>query len=162
MTGWIELLSSVVGLALFCLGLTLFVFALVGIQKVFDDYKESKWQRKYGKKLKEESERNQWENMERLRDRVLLLEETVKENGIEKSAAKIDEIISGLDYDVRYNVWKKNEDKWRVFALSSMSGGFGSTEKAQAEVNEDFNKYEEQRRKELRRKLDRINQTKTG
>lgn len=162
MTGWIELLSSVVGFALFCLGLTLFVFALIGIQKVFYEYKESKWQRKYGKKLKEESERNQWENMERLRDRVLLLEEIVKESGIEKSAAKIDEIISGLDYDARYNVWKKNEDKWQVFALSSMSGGFGSTEKAQAEVNEDFNKYEEQRRKELRRKLERINQTKTG
>lgn len=159
---WAELLSGLLVFVISCVALAILVFALIGIQKVFDEYKESKWQRKYGKKLKEESERNQWENMERLRDRVLLLEEIVKENGIEKSAAKIDEIISGLDYDARYNVWKKNEDKWQVFALSSMSGGFGSTEKAQAEVNEDFNKYEEQRRKELRRKLERINQTKTS
>lgn len=43
-----------------------------------------------------------------------------------------------------------------------MSGGFGSTEKAQAEVNEDFNKYEEQRRKDLRIKLERKNQTESG
>lgn len=103
MMGWIEFLTVVVGFALLCLGLTIFVFALIGIQKVFDDYKESKLQREYGKKLKEETKRNQWENMERLRDRVLLLEEIVKLNGIEKSVAKVDEIISGLDYDARYN-----------------------------------------------------------
>lgn len=43
-----------------------------------------------------------------------------------------------------------------------MSGGFGSIDKAQAEVNEDFDKYEEQRRNELRRKLERKNQTESG
>lgn len=103
MIGLIEFLSVVVVFALFFLGLTIFVFALIGIQKVFADYKESKWQREYGKELKEETKRNQWENMERLRDRVLLLEEIVKLNTIEKSVAKVDEIISGLDYDARYN-----------------------------------------------------------
>jgi hypothetical protein len=34
-----------------------------------------------------------------------------------------------------------------------MVGGFGSSEKAQTETQEDFERYEKQRKKELREKL---------
>ena len=148
---WAQLLNLamyVFNLAIFAIILATFIFALIGIESVYDKYKMSKWQREYGDKLEEDTERNRWRNMERLSDRIFLLEEIIKESGIENSMDKIDNIISEVDYDARYNAWKKNDAKWGVFALSSMSGGLGSTEKAQAETNEDFDKYEDQRKQD--------------
>ncbi len=147
---WLELLLQ---MALTAIVLVTIVFALIGINKVYKEYKESKWEKKYGNKLNEDTERAQWENEERLNDRVFLLEEIIKEHGIENSIDKIKRIISEVDYDARYGTWKKIDSKWRVFALSSMSGGFGSSKKAQNKVNEDFGKYEEQRKQELIKKL---------
>ena len=155
---WAQLLNLamyVFNLAIFAIILATFIFALIGIESVYDKYKMSKWQKEYGNKLQEDTERNRWRNMERLSDRVFLLEEIIKENGIQNSMDKIDKIISEVDYDARYNAWKKNNAKWGVFALSSMSGGFGSTEKAQAEIDEDFDEYEERKRQELRGKLNK-------
>jgi len=157
MTGWIEFSSMVMTFVLVGLFLTIFVLALIGVQKICDDRKELKWQREYGKKLQEETERNQWTNMERLRDTIFLLEELIKDKGIQSSMHSIDRIISQVDYDARYNAWKKNEAKWELLALSSMAGGFGSTEKTQVDINENFVKYEEQRKRELRGKLNRGN-----
>ena len=149
---WIEQLSTLVITAVI---LATIVFALIGVDKVYSGYKESKWQKEYGNKLQENTERAEWENMERLRDKVLLFEEVAKENGLENSIDQINRIISEVDYDTRYNSWKQIETKWNVFALSSMSGGLGSTEKAQGETNEDFDKYEEQKRQELRKKVNK-------
>lgn len=147
---WLELLSI---LAISAIILAAIVFALIGIGKVYSDYKESKWQKEYGDKLKQDTERNRWENMELLRDRTFLLEEVIRDNCIESNIDRIDRIISEVDYDARYNTWKRNEAKWKVSALSSMAGGFGSSKKAQADLDEDFDEYEEQRRQELRMKL---------
>ncbi len=150
---WAELLSELLVFVISCVALATFVFACIGINTVYNNYKDSKWQKEYGDKFKEETERNRWENMERLRDKAFLLEETIKANGIENAIDKIDMIISDVNYDARYNDYRKNEAKWNVFALSSMSGGFGSSEKAQADIQEDFEEYEEQRKLELRGKL---------
>jgi len=151
-----EFLSTLVPLTLFCVGVALFIFALIGIHKVYSDYKKSKWQKEYGTKLKEDTKRNQWENMERLRDKVFLLEELIKENGTESNIDRIDKIISDVNYDTRYSNSQRNESKWMVHAVSSMSGGFGSSEKAQADIQDDFEQYEKKREQELREKLDEM------
>ena len=150
-----ELIPNLMPFTLFLVGLVLFVFALIGIHSVYREYKESKWQKEYGDKLEQETEHNRWRNTERLSDRAFLLEEIVKKHGNENSIDKIDKIISEVDYDERYETWKKVYSKWTFFTLSSMSGGLGSSEKAQAEVNEDFNEYEEKKKRQLREKLNK-------
>ena len=148
-----EWAAQLLVLAIAGIVLATIVFALIGISKVYGDYKDSKWQKQHDNKLEEETERAQWENMERLSDRAFLLEEIIKEHGIANSIDKIERIISEVDYDERYGTWKKIDSKWTVFALSSMSGGFGSTENAQAKVNEHFKEYEDQKKQQLREKL---------
>jgi len=147
---WVEQLLL---MALTVIILATIVFALIGIHSVYSEYRKAKWQREYGDKMEDDTERNKWRSMERLSDKVFLLEEIIKEHGIENSIDTIDRIISEVDYDERYGTWKKIDSKWTIFALSSMSGGFGSTEKAQAEANEDFNEYEGQKKQQLREKL---------
>jgi len=147
----IGFVSTLIQFTLFCIGVVLFVFALIGIGKVYSDYKESKWQKQYGDKLEKDTERNRWENMELLRDRTFLLEEVIRDNSIESNIDRIDRIISEVDYDARYNACNKNEAKWNFYAVSMI----GSSEKAQAEVVEDFERYEEQRKQELRDKLNK-------
>ena len=152
---WAQLFT----LAVFVIILATFLFAVIGVGTVYNEYKKSKWQKKYGSKQKEfeeKTERNEWTNMEKLRDKVLLFEEITKENGLENCINEINRIISEMDYDARYNAWKSSMDKWKVFAISSMYGGLGSSEKAQTEINEDFDEYEEQRKQELRKKLNKI------
>lgn len=154
--GWAELLSELLVFVISCVALVILVFACIGINTVYRNYKDSKWRKEYGAKLGEETARNEWENMERLRDKTFLLEETIKANGLENTIDKIDMIISDANYNARYNDYRKNEAKWKVFALSSMAGGFGSSEKTQTNIQEDFEKYEKQRKQELREKLDGI------
>ena len=152
---WAQLFT----LAVFAIILATFLFAVIGVGAVYNEYKKSKWQKKYGSKQKEfdeKSERNEWINMEKLRDKILLFEEIAKENGLENCISGINRIISDVDYYARYNAWKKNMDNWEVYALSSMSGGFGSSEEAQNEINEDFDEYEEQRKQELSKKLNKL------
>ena len=95
---WLDFLSTLILFVFFWVGVTLFVFALIGINKVYSDYKDSKWQKQYGDKLKEDTKRNEWENIERLRDKTFLLEETIKANGLENAIDKIDIIVSELNY----------------------------------------------------------------
>ncbi len=153
---WAELLSGILVFVILCVALAIFVFACIGIIMVYSNYKDSKWQKEYGNKLKEETERNEWGDMERLTDKAFLLEETIKANGLANTIDKIDIIISDVNYDARYNDYRKNEAKWKVFALSSMAGGFGSSENAKTDIQEDFEKYEKRRKQELREKLDGI------
>jgi len=153
---WAELLSGLLVFVISCVALVILVFACIGINMVYSNYKDSKWQKKHGDKLKEETERNEWEGMERLRDKAFLLEETIKANGLANTIDKIDIIISDVNYDAKYNDYRRNEAKWKVFALSSMAGGFGSSEKAQTDIQENFEKYEKRRKQELREKLDGI------
>ena len=154
--GLIEFLSILILFTLVCVGVALFIFALIGIHKVYSDCKKSKWEKEYGAKLAEDTERNEWENIERLRDRNFLLEEVIKKNGTESHIDKINMLISELNYDSRYIDYKKHENKWKVFALSSMVGGFGSSEKAQTETQEGFERYDKQRKRELREKFERM------
>jgi hypothetical protein len=153
---WIEQLLL---MAFAVIILATIVFALIGIHSVYSRHKEAKWQRKYGDKLEKDTERNMWKSMERLSDRVFLLEEIIKKHSIENGIDIIDRIISEVDYDERYGTWKKTDSKWTVYALSSMSGGLGSTDKAQAEVNEDFNEYELQKKRQLKEKLNKATKT---
>ena len=154
--GLIEFLSILTLFTLVCVGVALFIFALIGIHKVYSDYRKSKWEKEYGAKLAEDTKRNEWENIERLRDRNFLLEEVIKKNGTESNVDKINMLICEVNYDSRYNDYKKYEAKWKVFALSSMVGGFGSSEKAQTETQEDFERYDKQRKRELREKFERM------
>ncbi len=149
---WAEFLSGLLVFVISCVALAILVFACIGINMVYRNYKDSKWQKEYGNKLKEETERNKWEDRESLRDKVFLLEETIKANGLENTIDKIDIIISDWNYDARYNDYRKNEAKWNVFAITMM----GTSEKAQTDVQEDFEKYEKHRKQELREKLDGI------
>jgi hypothetical protein len=64
-----------------------------------------------------------------------------------------------VDYDERYDTWKEIDSKWGGYALSSMFGGFGATEKAQADVNEDFEKYAVQKKQQLKEKLKKATNT---
>jgi hypothetical protein len=105
--GLIEFLSILTIFTLVCVGVALFIFALIGIHKVYSDRKKSKWEKEYGAKLDEDTERNEWENIERLRDRNFLLEEIIKKNGTESHIDKINMLISELNYDSRYNDYKK-------------------------------------------------------
>lgn len=154
--GLIEFLSILTLFTLVCVGVALFIFALIGIHKVYSDYRKSKWEKKYGTKLAEDTKRNEWENIERLRDKNFLLEKVIKQNGTENHVDKINMLISEVNYDYRYNDYKKKEAKWKIFALSSMVGGFGSSEKAQTETQEDFERYDKQRKRELREKFERM------
>lgn len=154
--GLIELLSILTLFTLVCVGVALFIFALIGIHKVYSDYQKSKWEKEYGAKLAKDTKRNEWEHIERLRDRNFLLEEVIKKNGTENHVDKINMLISEVNYDSRYNDYKKNEAKWKAFALSSMVGGFGSSEKAQTETQEDFEKYDKQRKRELRERFEKM------
>ena len=149
---WAELLSELLVFVISCVGLVILVFACIGINTVYRNYKDSKWQKEYGDKLKEDTKHNQWENMEQLRDKVFLLEELIKKNGIESNLDGIDRIISDVNYGTRYNDYKKIETKWNVFAITMM----GTSEKAQTNIQEDFEKYEKQRKQELWEKLDGI------
>ena len=65
-------------------------------------------------------------------------------------------LISEVNYDSRYNDQKKYEAKWKVLALSSMVGGFGSSEKAQNETQEGFERYDKKRKRELREKFENM------
>lgn len=138
-----------------CIGFAILVFAVIGIDAVYRNYKARKWQQQYGHKLDEETIRNRWEQQARLSDRVFLLEEAIRRNGIESSMDPIDKVLAEVDYDARYNAWMKVDGKCTVYTISSMSGGFGSSEEAQADINKDFDSYEEQIKQELREQLNK-------
>jgi len=149
---WAELLSGLLVFVISCVALAIFAFACIGINTVYRNNKDSKWQKEYGNKLKEETERNEWENRESLRDKAFLLEETIKANGLENTIDKIDIIVSDWNYDARYNDYRENEAKWNVYAITMM----GTSEKAKIDVQEDFKRYENHRKQKLRGKLDGI------
>ena len=138
---WAELLSGLLFVVLFYGALATLVFAVIGINTVYSNYKDSKWEKEHGSKwakLEDENKRNEWEDMERLKDKIFLLEETVKACGLEKISDEIDVIMSNENYDALYDDYRKNETKYNIIALSSMAGGFGSSEKAQADVLKDL------------------------
>ena len=110
-----EYVQLLLGLFICAIVLAAVVFALIGIQKVYSDYKESKWEKKYGAKLKEDTKHNEWESMERLRDKVFMLEQAIKETDAGINIERIDMIMADVDYDTRYNDYRKNEAKWKVF-----------------------------------------------
>ena len=151
-----EYVQLLLELFIYAIVLATVVFALIGIQKVYSGYKESKWEKKYGTKLKEDAKRNKWESMERLRDKVFMLEQAIKETDAGINIERIDMIMADVDYDTRYNDYRKNEAKWETYSLSSMVGGFGTSSKAQADLDKDFEKYEIQRKQELREKLKKV------
>lgn len=150
---WLEVLLLWVKLmAIF----TTIVFALIGIGKVYGEYRESRWQEKYrvqNNEMREKIERTGWEEVERLKDRLFLFEEFTKENGLESSIDKINRIISEINYDDRHNTWKKNKARWVMFPRLPLECIFRSNPKIQSEFEEAFRKYEEQRKQELRMKL---------
>ena len=148
----VELLSLLLMLFLSCVVLAVFIFSCIGIHAVYSKYKDSKWEKEYGprwKKLEEENDRNEWEEIERLRDKIFLFEEALEAKGFENIIEKIVMVISNVNYNERFDDYKKNENLWKIVALSSMSGGFGASEKAQHSVDEGFEKYEKQRKKNL-------------
>jgi len=84
----------------------------------YREHKHSKWEEKYGKRLQEETEKNNWLNSQKMEDLIEIYENFLKENGYNAVLEKARKDISNLDYDEK---WKEHGTQ-KTLSLLSMSG----------------------------------------
>ena len=125
--------------------LVLGVFAGIGITYIYREYKNKKWEKEYGSKLeikKRENERQVWIENKKSEDKLALLENYLKTNGLGNVVEENDSKIASKDYISEYKKWRKDMKNFKALTLLSMSGCLPERIRTFGDYKEDIKKCE--------------------